>query len=81
MGQGDREVWRREGAYRGREQVGGVTRSREGRGVWRREGAYMGREQVGGGTQSREEGEQGSRKSKIGWELIKNGCHMRCPGL
>ena len=25
--------------------------------------------------------EQGSRKSKIGWELTKNGCHMRCPGL
>ena len=25
--------------------------------------------------------EQGSRKSKIGWELTKNGCHMRCPGF
>ena len=24
---------------------------------------------------------QGSRKSKIGWELTKNGCHVRSPGL
>ena len=24
---------------------------------------------------------QGSRKSKTGWELTKNGCHVRSPGL
>ena len=24
---------------------------------------------------------QGSRKSKISWELTKNGCHVRSPGL
>ena len=31
--------------------------------------------------ENEENEEQGSRKSKIGWELTKNGCHMRCPGL
>ena len=25
--------------------------------------------------------EQGSNKSKIGWELTNKGCHMRCQGI
>ena len=35
----------------------------------------------GGGVVGDGGGGQGSRKSKIGWELTKNGCHVRSPGL